>query len=129
MPVYVIISDYEDMTVVAPAAKDEDFGLLGRLVYPDAFSALAAARSFREFITYGFDAVTFIFDGDRLGIFEADADWETDTVETPGERVSYEEMHDFPEGLESAQSTLPEEEDQGRFLTKPARVGRLVQTV
>lgn len=122
MPVYVMIFDYEQRTVVEPPKEEEYIGLLGRLVYPDPFSALKAARHVREALQYGWGMES----NDIIRIHELDADWETDTIEVPDRP---DEEPDFPIDIEPAMASFYEHADVGRYLTKTVTVGREIKAI
>jgi len=118
--VYAILYEFENRDVLPPAEECPPFPLLGRVVYKDPFSAVEAARSFHDFTLYALD-LSYA----RLSIHEIHADWETDTIEVP----EAEEEDDWPTDLEPSVSMVQEPTDEGRYLTREARIGKLIKEI
>jgi len=117
--IYAILYDFESRDVLPPATAYSPYSLLGRLVYKDPSSAIEAARSFHDFLSYALD-----HNYTRLSIYEIYADWEVDTVEVP--EVGEE---DRPTGPEPAMAMVQELPDEERYLTRMAKIWKLVMEV
>jgi len=129
MPVYAIIHEYNSPEFLHPPKEEHTFGLLGRLVYKDTVSAIEAAQKHSDCNKYAFGFTNI----PPLRVYEVDADWDKHTTEVPdvdlSELEEYYGRNDPPKDIESAVDSLNDSPDEGRYLTKISKVGKLIRVI
>ena len=117
MPVYAVIFEHENVKTLEPWQK-ADGEWVSRTVYPDIFSAIQAARDYRDVAVYGWN-----LSPEKFYIHEIHADWDKDTEDVPFVAES-----GWPEDLEAATADVVYD-DNGHRLTVEAKIGKLVKIV